>query len=139
MSDVSVDYSRGGTVIATEVVVDDLTLEGTRELGSLISLALFGLGLTSSEPLFSGFAGHTACARAGSDRETLTCEPGLEDTTDDLQSTGLDNTAPDGFAPPDADVDNALKSERKPVGGLFVERLWIKTWGWFGWMGIGRG
>ena len=30
LGDVSVDYSRGGTVVAREVIVDDLTLEGAR-------------------------------------------------------------------------------------------------------------
>ena len=30
LSDVSVDCSVGGTVVATEVIVDDLALEGTR-------------------------------------------------------------------------------------------------------------
>ena len=30
LCDVSVDYSRSGTVVAREVIVDDLTLEGTR-------------------------------------------------------------------------------------------------------------
>ena len=138
MSDASVDYGRGGTVVTTEVVVNDLTLEGARELGSLIPLALFGLGLALSEPSFSGFARHAACARARSDRETLTCEPGLEDTTNDLQGAGLENTTLDGFAPPDTDVDNALKSNRKPVGRLLVERLWIKTQGRFGRTGIER-
>ena len=71
MSDVSVDCGGGGTIIATEVVVDDLALEGARQLDSLISLALFGLGLTSSESLFSDFARHAACARARPDGETL--------------------------------------------------------------------
>ena len=139
LSDVSVDYGRGGTVVATEVIVDDLALEGTGELGSLIPLALFGLCLASSEPLFSGLTRHTTCTRARSDGETLAREPGLEDTADDVQGTGLDNTTPDGFAPPNADVDDALESERETVGGLLVERLWVETRGWFGRMRVWRG
>lgn len=132
LNDVSIDCSLGGTVVATEVIIDDLTLKGTRQLGSLIPLALFGLGLTSGEPLFSGFARHATRARAGPDGETLACEPGLEDTADDIQGAGLDDTAPDRFAPPDTDVDDALEGERETVGGLLVKRLWIETRGWFG-------
>ena len=30
LGDISVDYSRGGTVVAREVIVDNLTLEGVR-------------------------------------------------------------------------------------------------------------
>ena len=53
--------------------------------------------------------------------------PDLEDTTDHIQSAGLDNTAPDRFASPNTDVDDALKSERETIGSLFVERFWIQT------------
>jgi len=73
--------------------------------------------------LFSGFAGHTACARARSDGKTFTCKPGLEDTADDVQSAGLDSAAPDRLASPNADVDDALKSERETTCGLLVERF----------------
>ena len=89
--------------------------------------------------MFSGLAWHTACARAWSDGETLACEPGLKDTADDVQGAGLDDTAPDRFTAPDADVDDALEGERETVGGLLVKRLWIETRGWFGGMGIWRG
>jgi len=126
-------------VVTTEVVVDNQMLEGVKELGSLIPLALFGLGLVLSKPLFSGFARHAACTRARSDCKAVTCEPGLEDATDDLQSVGLDNTTPDEFAPPATGVDDALKGEGKLVGGLLVGRLWIKTRSRFGWMGTGKG
>jgi hypothetical protein len=139
LGDVSVDYRRSGTVIAREVVVDDLTLKGTRQLCGLIPLALLGLGLTSCEPLFSGFTRDTTCTGAGADGETLACEPGLEDTADDVQSTGLNHTTPDRFAAPDSNVDDALESERETVGSLLIERFWVETWGWIGGMGIGRG
>ena len=105
----------------------------------MIPLALLGLGLTPGESLLSGFARDTTGTGTRTDGETFACEPGLEDTADNVQGAGLDDTAPDGFAPPYANVDDALESERETVGGLFVERFWIETRGWFGRMGIGRG
>lgn len=120
LSDVGVDC-RGGTVVAAKVIVDDLTLKGARELGSLIPLALFCLSLTSCEPLLSGFARHATCTGAGTDGETFACEPGFKYTTDDLQSPGLNNTTTDWFTSANANVDDALEGERETIGGLFVE------------------
>lgn len=99
---------------------------------------LFSLGLASGGSLFSGFARHIVCARAMPNGETLICDPGLEDTAGGVQSVGSDNAAPDMFAFPETDVEDALESEREMIRGLHVEGLWIEPQGWFGWMRIGR-
>jgi hypothetical protein len=36
----------------------------------------------------------------------------------------LHNSAADKLAAADADVDDALKGERKAIGGMFIECLW---------------
>jgi len=60
-------------------------------------------------------------------------------TADNIQGVGLDSATPNWSASTDANIDDALESERETVGCLLVKpRFWIKAWGWFGRTGRDR-
>jgi hypothetical protein len=74
-------------------------LQGPGELGSFLPLLLLLLGLSPRQALFSRFSA-------------------LE-----LGTYNIGNSAANGLAAADGNVDDALKGEREPVGCMFVVRL----------------
>ena len=97
----------------------NLALQGTSEFlglhGLHLPLAQLGNGNPPRLTLLPRLPRHATCARAGSDRESLTCKPRLEDTAHDIEGARLNHARTDGFGSSHAYIDDALEGKAESV------------------------
>jgi hypothetical protein len=129
-------YSSGRLFQANEILNLNLSLQRPGQLCSLFPIPVC---LSPGQSLFPGLSWHSGSTGTGSNGKALVGEPGFEDATYDIERSRLDDTAPDRFATSHTDVDDTLKGEGKSVGGVFVERVGIQSWGKAGWACARRG
>jgi hypothetical protein len=88
-------------------------------------------------PLFPGLSRGASDTKARTNGKTLASQPRLEDTSNNVKSTRLDDSSPDLLRASNADVDDALEGEAETVSGMFIKEGWVE--GWLGLGGAGGG
>ena len=108
-----------------------LTLKGPLQFGCLFPLSLLQLGQSPQLPLFPRLPRHPRRTRTRPNCKPLVRQPRFQNTPDHIQCARLRHPAPDRLTPPNPDIHNTLKRQRKSIRGVFVERRRVQCGGQF--------